>query len=108
MVRIRVSPGTLSRTSTGTWLTVGAEVPYGEVEVDTVYLNGFIPAAWLRESETGGLVAAFPLEDVMRIVLAGRVDLRLEGATTDGDCFWGVDTIRVIDAGRKRKKPQGQ
>ena len=93
-VTIKISPGTLALRSTGTWVTVHADIPYSQVVGSTVELEG-IAAALTKADDCGDLVAKFHQADVKAIVAPPSATLTLTGMTVAGTPFAGTDTIRV-------------
>ena len=93
-VPIKVSPGTIALRSKGTWVTVHADIPYSQVAVGSVALNG-LGATLCFADDRGDLVAKFSLAKVKAMVSPPEATLTLTGATKDGTAFSGSDTVPV-------------
>ena len=96
-IQIVIHPSVINMNADLNWVVVYAFIPFSVVEEDTVLLND-IPAANIKESDRGYLVAKFRAEKVKASVSPGIVTLTLSGETTSGD-FWGEDTILVKNIG---------
>ena len=96
-IDIVIHPSVINKNAPLNWVVVYAFIPFSVVEEGTVSLND-IPAANIKESDRGYLVAKFSAREVMEIISPGQVELTLSGETTSGD-FSGVDTILVKDIG---------
>jgi hypothetical protein len=94
---IAVSPSTLVMGSQGTWVTVHADVPYRDVAVATVTLNG-IPVAATFADNQGDLVAKFLIDLVKDHpdVRPPSADVTLRALLDDGSEFVATDSIRVL------------
>ena len=99
-IDIVISPNVINLKTTGTWVTIHADIPFSEVVEGSVSLEG-IPVSFIKEDDNGDLVAKFAIADVKAILSKGYVELTLEGVSTSGD-FLGVDIIRVITTGHKK------
>ena len=95
-IAVQVSPQTLILRSEGEWVTVHTNIPLGQVDRETVSLNG-VSAARTKADARGNLVAKFTQTDIEAIVEPPEATLVLTGLKTDGTPFWGSDTIRVVE-----------
>ena len=94
-VDVQVAPHTLLLSSyQGGEVTVHAAIAYGEVDTESVTLNG-IAVSWTKADCRGELVAKFDEEAVKAIVDAPSATLTLSGMTLDGEIFSGSDTVKV-------------
>jgi hypothetical protein len=55
-----------------------------------------LPIQSWKADNRGNFVAKFNLDEVKEMLEVGEVTLTLTGTTTDGEEFFGKDTIRVI------------
>jgi acyl-CoA synthetase (AMP-forming)/AMP-acid ligase II len=99
-VDIQVSPSTIVLKEEGEWVTVHADIPYGDVASGTVSLNS-IPATSTFADALGDLVAKFTLEEICAIVSPPEAVLTLTGTTAAGEPFEGADTVRVTTKGAR-------
>ncbi|WP_236848616.1 hypothetical protein [Candidatus Thiodictyon syntrophicum] len=96
---IQVSPSALNIGSAGNVVTVHTEVPYGDVEVHSVYLNGVLIAS-SKADDRGNFVAKFDIDAIKTLnglIIGGDNKLTLTGLTTYGEAFSGTDWVRVIN-----------
>ena len=95
-VPIKVSPGTIVLASRNEMpvVTVHADIPYSQVAVGSVALNG-LGATLCFADDRGDLVAKFSLAKVKAMVSPPEATLTLTGATKDGTAFSGSDTVPV-------------
>ena len=103
-IAIEISPRTLNLDSDGKVVTVHTDIPYGDVDVSAVYLNGVSIDSW-KADDRGDFVAKFLMEDVKTLpglVIGGYNTLQLIGLTNDAPPveFWGAQEVLVIDEGR--------
>ncbi|MBU0641069.1 MAG: hypothetical protein KKB50_19595 [Planctomycetes bacterium] len=75
-------------------VVVHADIPYAEVNADTLALDG-IAAAWAKPDDCGNLVAYFDEAAVKAIVAPPSATLTLTGETKSGSPFTGSDTVQV-------------
>ena len=103
-VAIAVSPSTVNVQWPGQCVTVHAVIPYGSVDKKNVTLTildeAILPTSTFADSR-GELVAKFSVAEV-KAKLADvekpcLVEMKLAGLTTEGEDFYGTDTVRVID-----------
>ena len=93
-----ISPSTLVLKSQGWTLTVHVAIPYSQVDVSTVRLEGVTPFSTFAD-DRGDLVCKFLREDI--IALVSPVDeptereLTLSGNDIEGEEFSGSDTITI-------------
>ena len=93
-VPIQVSPATLVLDSPGTWVTVHAEIAYGDVVDATLTMNG-VELTYAKSDNCGDLVVKFERADIQNIVSPPEATLTLTGMTVSGDPFSGSETITV-------------
>jgi len=93
-VAIDISPATFVMDSTGTWVTVHAQIPLSDVDPLSVALEGIAPDV-VKADNRGDLVVKFARESIVAIVSPPEATLELTGLTTAGDPFAGTDTITV-------------
>lgn len=93
-VPIQVSPATLVLDSPGTWVTVHADIAYGDVDHATLTMNG-VEVVYVKSDNCGDLVVKFDRRDVQDIVSPPEATLTLTGFTVDGTPFAGSQVIRV-------------
>lgn len=103
-IEITVSPSTLNLESNGTVVTVHTNLPFGSVDVATVYLNG-VALKSAKVDNRGFFVAKFRMEEIKALEglkIGDYNTLKLVGATkpeTGGEAFVGTDEIMVVDNG---------
>jgi len=93
-IPIQVSPATLILDSPGTWVTVHAEIPYGDVVHTTLTMNG-VELVYSKSDNRGELVVKFAREDIQDIVSPPEAMLTLTGTTTSGETFVGSEMVPV-------------
>jgi signal peptidase len=108
-VEIDIDPDTLNLKSQGTWISVYANItlsePYkaSDVDVNTILLEGKIPADWGDVQEDYIFMAKFNRTSVIEYLISkgykggDLVTLKVNGQFTDGVHFQGSDTIRLED-----------
>lgn len=83
----------------GSRLTVHTEIPFGDVDRDTLELFGVdgasIVPVFVKPDLRGNLVAKFAADDIRTIVAVPRTELTLTGLFKDGESFSLHATIRV-------------
>ena len=98
-ITIDVAPNVLNIQSQGVVVTVHTDIPYSNVDVSTVYLNGVAINSW-KADDRGNFVAKF-LMDAIKTLDGLRIHdyntLKLVGDTTSGVAFSGSQDIMVID-----------
>ena len=100
---VDIKPDTLNLKSQGEWITVYAyiDTKYDEkdIVVDTVTLDGVIPAEWGEVQEDGRLMVKFDRDSVIAHLEGykdgAEVILTVSGEFIDGVQFKGTDTIVV-------------
>jgi signal peptidase len=107
-VKIDIGPDTLNLGSQGTWISVYANItlsePYkaSDVDVNTILLEGKIPADWGDVQEENLFMAKFNRTSVIDYLIGkgykggDMVTLTVTGQFTDGMSFQGSDTISLI------------
>ena len=98
-VGIEVSPNILNIPSDGNVVTVHTDVPYSQVLVHSVFLNGVPINTWKADSR-GYFVAKFVMEEVKYLsglVIGDYNELTLTGMTTNHTPFAGTDAVLVVD-----------
>lgn len=103
-IAIEISPRTLNLDSEGEVVTVHTDIPYGDVDVSAVYLNGVSIDSW-KADDRGDFVAKFLMDDIKTLpglIIGGDNTLQLVGLTNDVPPveFWGAQEVLVIDRGR--------
>ena len=100
VVDIQISPETIVSFAErrGNWVTVHADLPYAEVDTESLTLNG-VPITRTKPDDQGDLVAQVKLTELISILQPGPNALLFEGLTKDGTPFSGSDTVFV------RKEP---
>ncbi len=93
-VLIQVSPATLVLDSPGVWVTVHAEIPYGDVVDATLTMNG-VELTFAKSDNHGDLVVKFERADIQNIVSPPEAMLTLTGMTVSGEPFFGSEMIGV-------------
>ncbi len=113
-ITIEIAPATLNLQSHGAVVTVHTDVPYGSVDVYSVYLGGVVISAW-KADDRGYFVAKFLMDDIKTIdglVINDTNTLQLVALTIDDEEIWGEDEIMVIDGGARaagdRRRPDGK
>jgi hypothetical protein len=99
-VTIQISPGALAINSSGEWVTVHAEIPYTQVDTESLTLNG-VSVSWTKADDCGDLVAKFDQSEIKSIVSPPEAELTLAGAKLDGTLITGTDTIKVTSRDEK-------
>jgi hypothetical protein len=98
-VVIDIAPATLNIQSNGVVVTVHTDIPYNDVDVLTVYLNGVVIKSW-KVDDCGYFVAKFSMDEIKTLdglIIGDYNTLKLVGLTVGGDPFVGSDVIKVID-----------
>jgi len=110
-IAIEVAPATLNLQSQGEVVTVHTDVPYGEVDVYSVYLCGVAIDAW-KADDRGYFVAKFRMDDVKIIDGLAINDTNIfqfVALTIYDEEVWGEEEVMVIDGGARsagdRKRP---
>ncbi len=96
---IQISPNVLNIGSSGEVVTVHTDLPYAQVLVYSVFLNGVPIASW-KADDQGNFVAKFDIQAIKTLnglVIGGDNQMILTGATTSGDSFVGIDWVRVVN-----------
>ncbi len=93
-INIKITPRALVIASHGAWVTVHSDVPFEDVDTETIELQG-IGATRCFPDDRGDLVSKFPQSVIKEIVSPGRQTLTLTGEYKTGDTFEGSDTIWV-------------
>ena len=103
-VDIQISPKTivLFATRTGNWVTVHADIPYVDVDLESPLTLNAVEAEFAKPDDYGDLVAKVRLTELRGELEPGLNVLLFEGHTTDGTPFAGSGTVFVRE--RKAKK----
>jgi len=108
-VEIDIDPDTLNLKSQGKWMTVYAYIQPSqgyhatEINVNTILLDGQIPADWGDVQEKNCFMAKFNRTSLIDYLIGeGRkggdvVTLTVTGQFTDGMSFQGSDTINLVE-----------
>ena len=102
-ITIEIAPATLNLQSNGVVVTVHTDVPYGSVDVYTVYLGGVAINAW-KADDRGYFVAKFLMDEIKTIdglVVNDTNPLQFVALTIYDEEVWGEDEIMVIDGGAR-------
>ena len=105
-IAIDVSPNVLNIQSNSTIVTVHTDIAYSLVVGATVFLNG-VAIDWWKSDDRGNFVAKFDSDEIKTLdgLITGDYNtLTLNGFTTEGEAFVGIQSILVIDnlpAGKK-------
>jgi hypothetical protein len=102
-VTIEIAPATLNLQSHGVVVTVHTDLPYGSVDVYSVYLGGVAINAW-KADDRGYFVAKFLMDDIKTIdglVVNDTNILQFLALTISDEEVWGEDEIMVIDGGAR-------
>jgi hypothetical protein len=94
VISMRVSPDVIVIASDGTYITVHARIPFDQVDISTVALNG-VPLAHQKADDLGYFVGKFASAPVKETVEPRWGTLVLTGYTVEGVYFTGEDTVRV-------------
>ena len=98
-IQIDVAPNVLNIQSEGAIVTVHTDLAYSAVDGASVYLNG-VAIQWWKADARGNFVAKFVMDEIKTLgglLIDGYNVLVLNGFTTDGDPFIGMQEIKVID-----------
>ena len=98
-IQIDVAPNVLNIQSEGAIVTVHTDIAYSAVDGASVYLNG-VAIQWWKADARGNFVAKFVMDEIKTLgglIIDGYNVLVLNGFTTDGDTFIGMQEIKVID-----------
>ena len=93
-IGIAISPRTLVLKSDGEWVTVHADIAFGEVDRNSLTLEG-VAVSWTKADAQGNLVAKFLESDIKDKVAPPQATLVFAGVTKAGERFEGSDTIQV-------------
>jgi hypothetical protein len=107
-IAVDVAPATLNLQSGGTVVTVHTDIPYGDVDVVSVYLAGVAIESW-KADDRGYFVAKFDMDEVKTIdglVINGLNTFQLVGLDVFGEPFWGEQEVMVIDRGASQSEPR--
>jgi hypothetical protein len=108
-VEIDIDPDTLNLRSQGKWTTVYANIQpsqgyhASEINVNTILLDGEIPADWGDVQEQNLFMAKFNRTSVIDYLISEGykggdvVTLTVTGQFTDGIFFQGSDTIKLVE-----------
>jgi hypothetical protein len=104
---IDIKPTTLNLASKGKWVTCYIRLPddsnVAEIDPETILLEQRVKAnwAWFNEQQQVAMVK-FSRSELVGILEPGEVELTVSGQLSDGARFEGMDTIKVIDKGKKK------
>ena len=100
-VTIRIAPKTLNLRSSGTVVTVHTDIPYGDVQVSSVYLEDKLISSW-KADDRGYFVAKFLMDDIKAIdglALNEYNTLTFSAVLNIGVAVCGEADVMVIDRG---------
>jgi len=73
-----------------------------DIDPDTILIERRFKAEWIWFNEKQNVVKAkFKRSELKEILEPGEVELTVSGYLLDGSYFTGMDTIKVINKGRK-------
>jgi len=113
---VNITPKTLNLKSMGNFITASIELPDGfdvnQIDGNTVQISAIDGDAieaisadktMVEEIESDScLLAKFERRDLINVLSPGdEVNITIEGLLTSGEKFTGVDTIRVIEPGKR-------
>ena len=96
-IEIQVAPKVLNLQNNGVVVTIHTDIPFSNVIVSTVSLNGIVIQSWKADSR-GFFVAKFNLNEVKSLtdlVIEDYNTLTLVGESTNGG-FSGTENILVV------------
>jgi hypothetical protein len=102
VIDIDVAPATLNIRSQSQVVTVHTSIAFGDVDHDTVFLNGIEIHSWKSDNQ-GNFVAKFLMSEVKALadsgdlIVPGENEIVIVGYTEDGAEFTGSEWITVID-----------
>ena len=99
-ITIRIAPATLNLQSNGSVVTVHTDVPYGDVDVAAVFLEGVLINSW-KADDRGYFVAKFLIDEIKTVdglVIGDYNTLQFVAVTTFGEVSGEAD-VMVIDSG---------
>jgi len=102
-ITIEIAPSTLNLQSNGVVVTAHTDVPYGSVDVYTVFLGGVAINAW-KADDRGNFVAKFLMDEIKTVdglVINDTNTLQLVALTIYDEEIWGEDEVLVIDGGAR-------
>ena len=98
-IQIDVAPNVLNIQSQGEIVTVHTDIAYSVVVGASVFLNG-VAIEWWKADARGNFIAKFVMDEIKTLdglIIDDYNTLVLNGFTTDGDPFIGMQEIKVID-----------
>ncbi len=106
---VKITPKSLNPESKGNWITCIISLPdnydIGEVDTDSITLNGVRPAKCKTNEETQTLLIKFDRSKIQETLSTATESismpsLRVRGELTDGSVFQGSDTITIVRKGK--------
>lgn len=96
-ITIKVAPNVLNLASQGEVVTVHTDLPYSQVVVATVSLNGIEIQSWKSDSR-GNFVAKFNMNDIkdLPLMIDAYNTVTLAGTTVNQQNFSGSQSILVV------------
>jgi hypothetical protein len=97
-IEIQVSPNVLNLQNNGEVVTVHTEIPYSQVDSETVTMNGVEIDSW-KADDQGNFVAKFLMSEItgLPLEIGAENELTLTGLKFDGTTFTGTDWVLVIN-----------
>jgi len=98
VIEIQVSPNILNLQSNGVVVTIHTNIPYAEVNAQTVTLNEVVIQSW-KADNCGFFVAKFNMDEIKNIGLniVEYNTLTLDGDKVTGGTFAGSEDVLVIN-----------
>ncbi len=102
----RFTPRTINLASKGNWITcyiwLHDEYDVADIEPKSIFLEGQIkPEQFSVDEQQQVATAIFNRQDVLQILEAGDINLKITGQLTDTTYFEAADTIKVINKAGK-------
>ena len=98
-IDIQVSPNILNLQSNGVVVTIHTDIPFSQVDAQTVSLAGVDIDSW-KANNNGFFVAKFNMDevkDIESLVIGEYNTLTLDGLKYSGDTFTGSEDVLVIN-----------
>jgi hypothetical protein len=111
LISVRIIPRTINLASESNWITailrLDKDYNGGDIESNSVLLEGKIEPQWLRiDEEKQVVIATFSREEVQAILSVGEIELVITGQMTDGTVFEAIGIIKVLNKGGGKSPKQ--